>query len=196
MRRSYFPVALGASLLFTGCNIALTEKILATQNSGTDVEQKAPQPSFDKRQSESERLTILADGREHTLMILFSDEVMARLKPEQGTIKDASGTGLVFSPAHQDAYSKFLTAVAGFQFKSFSALDGVQAMTEAELAQEEAENSTKLGIDYPNRASWVVVALAPYSAEALMSLARSLDTLPFVRMTEIQPGKDNFNGAM
>lgn len=183
MRCPLILTAIMAAVMGTGCRMPLAP---AEGGGSSDEFRREPRPSFDIKQTEAERQSIVSDGASHTMSVLFSDKVTARVRLNEGQVRDRYGKGVVFSKDFQTEYGALNDILDDFPSLNFSSRYDARTTSEEQLLAEETKMSAAFGVDYPNQGSWVILTLDPYSSEAILDLARRLDSLSFVRMAQIQ----------
>lgn len=156
-------------------------------DASVDEYHREPRPSFDIKQTEAERQSIVSDGKSHTIAVLFSDKLTARVKQNEAQVRDSNGNGIVLSEDYQAEYAALNDILDDFPSLIYSSHFKAVGMTEDQLLADELKWSAALGGDYPNDGSWAFLTLDPYSSEAILDLAHRLDGLSFVRMAQIQP---------
>lgn len=156
-------------------------------------------PRFDVEQPESLVDSILADGKPHTITVLFADKYRFRTRYHQGAVRAESQWGLVALNDTDGALAAVESTLSPYRFKWISSTFAYPAgMTPAQMAEEtvrlealadadERELEANAGYDLPNRGSFVTLALADYSPDKAKALIKALNALPFVMTAEVQP---------
>jgi hypothetical protein len=152
-----------------------------------NVDARTVMPSFDRKQTDEEIERILADGKPHSITILFEDRLGIRVKQANGSALANNNNGLIATNEQDPSFQSIKQVLSRHRLRFISPISLASHADEHALREKQERDSATLGFMMPNAGSWAVLGIEDYSASKAKDLVKTLQNLPGVRIAEVEP---------